>query len=102
MYTLTLADGTKLENLTLSGNNFISDEKIDESVFEDNLSTLTISDGETETVMHNVELVQQVTYPWDSRWYLVFRELSPEELYRTELNSKIEYLAMMSNIDLEV
>lgn len=99
MYTLTLADGTKLENLALSGNNFISDSKVDESVFEDNLATLTITDGETETVLHNAELVQQVQY--GEKWYLVFREPSAEERYRMEVDGKLEYLAMMTDVDLE-
>lgn len=50
MYTITLNDGTVIENLTLNGTNYISDEIIDDSVFEGNLGVVTISDGEkTET-----------------------------------------------------
>ena len=84
LYTLTLADGTKLENLRLNGTNYVSGEKIDEHVFAGNLSTLTISDGETETILRHAELIQQVYYP-DANppgWYLCFRELAPEERMR--------------------
>lgn len=50
MYTITLADGTKLENLELNGNNYIAEGVIEDSVFTDNLATVTITDGTaTET-----------------------------------------------------
>ena len=50
MYTITLNDGTKLENLELNGNNYIAEGVIEDSVFEGNLDTVVISDGEvTET-----------------------------------------------------
>jgi len=32
-YRITLADGTILDNLTMNGNNFISEEAIDASLF---------------------------------------------------------------------
>lgn len=85
--TLTLADGTKLENLRLNGTNFVSEEKIDESIFPGNLSTLTISDGETETVLHNAELIQQVKY--SDGWYSCFREKTAAELREAILESAI-------------
>lgn len=77
-YTITLADGQKIENLGLNGNNFVSTAKIDESIFEDNLSTMTVSDGETETVYHDVEFIQQMQWS-DGTYYLAFRELSEQE-----------------------
>lgn len=50
MYTITLNDGTKLENLELNGNNYIAEGAVEDSVFEGNLDTVVISDGEvTET-----------------------------------------------------
>ena len=61
---------------------------------------MTVSDGETETVYHNVELIQQVQYGKD--WYLAFRERTAAELKSIELDSKIEYIAMMANVDMEV
>lgn len=82
MYTITLADGTtKLTGLSKNGDNFISESKVDESIFTDNLSTMTIADEDTseETVMTDVELIQQVQYDEDGDWYLCFRELSEQE-----------------------
>lgn len=79
VYTITLADGQQLTNLGLNGNNYVSQTKVDENIFKDNLSVMTVCDGETETVYHNVELVQQQKW-FDGSWYLCFREKTPEEI----------------------
>lgn len=50
MYTIKLADGRLIENLDLNGNNYISDEKIDDSVFADNLSHVEVTNTEDGTV----------------------------------------------------
>lgn len=56
MYTITLSDGKKLENLTLNGNNFISDIVIDDSFFTGNLDRVEISDGNKTTVYKDMFL----------------------------------------------
>lgn len=100
MYTITLANGKKLPGLDKNGDNFVSRTRIDESLFAGTLSVMTVSDGETEVTCHNVELIQQVEYA--DGWYLAFRELTPQELKELELNAKVEYIAMMANVELEV
>lgn len=61
MYKITLADGTKLENLELNGNNYIAEGVVDDSVFKDNLATVTITDGtETTTYEDRVLLSHRV------------------------------------------
>lgn len=77
-YTITLADGQQLTELELNGSNFISNTKVDESIFEDNLETMTVSDGENKTVYHDVEFIQQMQWS-DGTYYLAFRELSEQE-----------------------
>ena len=62
MVKLILADGTELKGFKQNGNNYVSQTEVDVSVFEDNLSTLTIVDGDTQMVMRNAELIQQVQY----------------------------------------
>lgn len=57
MYTITLADGTKLENLELNGNNYIAEGVIEDSVFEGNLETVTITDGETTETFTDMRLM---------------------------------------------
>ena len=86
-YTITLADGKKLTGLTKNGDNYVSKKKVDESIFTDNLTTMTVSDGETETTYKNVELIQQMEFP--DGWYLCFRELTEAELAVTELQEAL-------------
>lgn len=57
MYKITLADGTKLENLELNGNNYIAEGVVDDSVFKDNLATVTITDGTETTTYEDMVLL---------------------------------------------
>lgn len=100
MVKLILADGTELKGFKQNGNNYVSKTEVDVSVFEDNLSTLTIVDGDTQMVMHNAELIQQVQYA--DGWYLCFREKTEPEMRYAELTGKLEYMAMMTGVDMEV
>lgn len=107
MYNLILADGTTLENLTKNGDCFVSKTEVDESIFENNLSTLTIQNTEedTEEVMTNAEFVQQLHYEnfhGNTGYYLAFRELTEAEVKEATLTGLIEYVAMMADIELEV
>ena len=90
-YSLTLADGTEISGLRINGSNYVSAARIDEAVFADNLSTLTIRSGETQTVLHNARLIQQVHYPDADPpgWYLCFRELTEAELRRPVLDAAV-------------
>ena len=99
IYKIILGDGTEISNLKLNGNNFISTEKIEESVFADNCSPVTISDGTTETVHPNMELVQIVEQVPGEYWF-VLRDISEEEFARTKMQSDIAYIAMMSKVKL--
>lgn len=102
-WKITLADGTQLENLRLNGNNFISDTKITADIFNGNLSKVVIEgieDGkESVQEYEHMELVQIVHY--EDGYYFVLRELSQDELDKIKTQADIEYLAMMSDIDLE-
>ena len=57
MYQITLHDGTVLDELELNGNNFISEKVIDDSVFNGNLDTVTITDGEKTEVFTDMKLL---------------------------------------------
>lgn len=98
-WTITLADGTALEGLSLNGNNYISSKKITEDVFADNLGTVTISDGEHEEVHENMALAQ-ITKVGTSYWFIL-RDLTAQEIADLKTRANIEYIAMMANIDLE-
>lgn len=102
IYTVVLADGTELNNLGLNGNNFVSYEDIDANIFMDNCSPVTISYNDDENVHEefheNMELVQISKN--DNNTLFILRDISNEELARIKMQSDIEYIAMMSNIEL--
>lgn len=98
IYSITLADGTVLDNLRLNGNNYISKEPIDKQGLDNNCYSVTISDGETEVTYENMECVQ-VTQMGDEYWFIL-RQLSSEELAAIKTRSDIEYIALMCDVDI--
>lgn len=97
-YTITLANGLEIGGLKLNGNNFISAKPIDSSVFEGNCSPVLIRNGENEELHENMELVQ-IT-PVGNEYWFILRDLSFEELANIKLQSDIEYIAMMTGVEL--
>ena len=91
MYTITLADGTILDNLELNGNNYISNEVIDSSVFENNLTTILISNDETVNVYDNMFLVSNRVE--DNRsWFILSdkSEKQEKEDFQNEFNQRLQ------------
>lgn len=77
MYTITLADGTKLKNLELNGNNYIAEGVIEDSVFEGNLDTVKITDGETAETFTDMRLMSNIVR--DNRSWFVLGEKSAQQ-----------------------
>lgn len=95
-YTITLSDGTKLRDLSLNGNNFISKTRvITEDIFDFNLSPVMIGDEEHE----QMALVQIQEH--EDGYYFILRDLSQAEKAEAKMKSDIEYIAMVSGIELE-
>lgn len=95
MYTITLPSGTKLENLKLNGNNFVSDTEIDESLFTDLLSEVKIEgseESEQSYTMKNVYLLQQVHYDDGYYFILAEREISEQEQINANLMLQVAML----------
>lgn len=95
-YTITLEDGRQIAGLGKNGDNYVSHTKVDESIFENNLKTMKVFDGETETVYYDVEFIQQMQWN-DGTWYMAFRELSEQEKALKMVQSSI--LNMQSAIN---
>lgn len=107
-WTVALADGTLIENLTLGGNNFQSETEITADMFDGNLSEVHISasDGDMTgcaypDVLHDAELVQITHDNPDGKWWFILRELSEDELFKMRVRAQLDYIAMNSDIDLE-
>lgn len=102
-YTITLADGTEISDLTMNGNNYISKKPISEEIFKDNLSIIIIDDGTETTTMENMDLVQVTHHIYESgleEYWFVLRQFTLNELKFQKMESSLEYLAMMTNVDL--
>lgn len=73
-------------NEYMNGTNYVSKEKVDETIFKDNLSTMKVSDGETETTYTDMVFIQQMEWA-DGTFYLAFREKTKEEKLVAALNA---------------
>lgn len=90
MYTITLHDGTKLENLELNGNNFIAKGVIEDSVFTDNLATVVITDGTTTDNYTDMALV--INHVENGRSWFVLREKTEQEKMEEARDREIKEL----------
>lgn len=91
MYKITLADGTVLKNLELNGNNYIAEGVIYDAVFNDNLATVTITDGKTtETYEDMVLLSNRVD---GGRSWIVLGEKSAQEKAMERINAMLSSAA---------
>lgn len=98
IYKVTLADGTVIDNLKLNGNNYISEKELSADMFLGNLGTVTINDGEKDVVYENMTLVQLAKYN-DEYWFIL-RTMTKKELQEIKNRSDIDYIAMMTDVEL--
>lgn len=98
IYKVTLADGTVIDNLRLNGNNYISEKELSADMFLENLGTVTINDGEKDAVYENMILVQLAKY--DDEYWFILRTMTKKELQEIKNRSDIDYIAMMTDIEL--
>lgn len=84
MYTITLADGRQLTELEINGSNYVSKDRVDESIFDGNLTTMIVDNGErTETYMDMV-FIQQMEL--NGEYYLAFRPKTQHEKDTEKMN----------------
>lgn len=106
-YTLKIEgshDDFELTGLAMNGTNYVSEEHVDTSAWPPTFKlTATDEDGNVTEQYEHAKLLQQETYAWDrGKYYLAFAGVSAQEIANAQLQSKIEYLAMMADIDLDV
>ena len=109
--TVTLADGTQLSGLELNGNNFVSKTEVTADTFKGKLGRVIIEgDAEADEAgligeHHNMELVQvthytQATHGLADGWYFALREIPAAELEALRNRGDIDYIAMMTGVEL--
>ena len=99
-WKITLADGSVIDNLKLNGNNFISATRVQEEDFAGKLQHVIIEGPDGEHEEHNNMALVQITEVHADYWF-VLREYSEQEIWMVKVNSNMEYIAMMADIDLE-
>lgn len=99
-YTLIIND-KRFDNLSVNGINLISPVPVDKT-FLKGFMTVEITDGETSETYTNVSLIEKIGVPNGENpdCWLAFTQLSENQVKEMELNAKIEYLSMMTGVDL--
>ena len=97
MYTISLANGEALDNLELNGNNYIAPSEIDSAIFEGNLDTVRISDGENEETYTDMVLLSNIVR--DGKSWLVFGQKTEADKLREtidRLEAQLAYVSLMT------
>lgn len=89
-YSVTLSDGTKLDNLALNGNNFISSVKLTEADFQGKLSKVTITDDNGKSKDYTDMVLVQVTQMGDTSWFILAEKAQDEV---SELKAEVEKIS---------
>jgi len=77
MYKIKLENGIEIGNLELNGNNYISENIIESSIFEDNLGQISIFEEGAETACENMKLVQNKVNGTQS-WFILAEKTKEE------------------------
>lgn len=110
-YTITLSDGSKLENLRANGNNFIADYPITEDTFKYKLASVEIESDEPPSQSEDVPLGRHenmqlmglqhgLAYMNPDEYWFVIAPITEEQMRYAEMRSNIDYIAMMTDVDL--
>ena len=94
-YSVTLSDGTKLDNLTLNGNNFVSSTKLTEGDFKYKLSKVTITDDDGKSTDYTDMVLVQVTQMGDESWFIL------GEKAQDDISQLQDAVASLTNIILQ-
>lgn len=108
MYKITLADETVLNDISVNGTTLVSKTPINASIFEHNLSPVDIERiGEQdpldmssyEGLHENMRYIQIDGAP-EGLYYFALVDIPESELEIAYIRSKIDYIAMMTDVEL--
>lgn len=102
-YTITLRSGRQLEDLTLNGSMFVSQEEITkEDLSLDELSEITIMetpDSGTAIETSKTDQVCDGVVLWPEGYLFNVRDMSEQEKVLAEMDARIAFLEMMGGYD---
>lgn len=94
---ITLQDGTVLDNLELNGNNFISSEIIESSIFQDNLGNIKIEDEDGNIAEYRfMKLIQNIEV--DGKSWFILVEQSENDLLKARLKATEDALTFLMDM----
>lgn len=96
-------DGSRWDNLTLDGSSLVSKKPLDPSKIDNCPENLKIVDSEGEIIfMFDYALISSYGGPNEiGEYYVAIYPLTSEKMRECEVNSKLDYLSLMTGIDLE-
>ena len=102
-YAVTLSDNTRLDNLELNGNNYVTKDPITRDMFVGNTRPVTVevfTEGEETPRVEEHPYMDLVHFYYDEqeqRTYFVLMDVSAREIQIREMLSNVDYLLMMSD-----
>lgn len=91
---ITFNDGTKI-TAEVNGNSYIVDEKPE---FPEDLTDVVIEKNGEEKTIKDARIVECASI--DGRYWFAIIEIPEQERILTHLQSSVDYIAMMADIDL--
>ena len=109
MFKITLGNGKILDNINVSGTNFVSMSELSENDFADGLRNVKIEfTGKNEDFIQPpvslgthalLKLLYCKAMSDEPGYFFVLDEYSQQELSQLNLNSRLAYLEMLNDID---
>lgn len=82
----------------MNGNTFVSQTPVNQTIFDGNCFGVIISDGVTEETHAYMEYVPSAQ-PVIGEFWFVLRDISEQELTIMRMQATIEYLGMMTGVE---
>lgn len=92
---ITFKNGMKME-AEANGSSLITDSRPE---FPSDLSTVTVTGADGECIYRDAEIIECASV--DNRYWFSFREVPETERATRQMQANIEYIAMMTDVDLE-
>ena len=96
MIKIILNNGNEINNLTLNGNNYISNNVLLDDIFTDGLSIVTVIDGDISTEYKNMKLIQNIVL--DNKSWFILAEKTEEEILKERLKSTEDALMILMDL----
>ena len=97
---LTLDNGTIIDNVEVNGTNLLTILPMP-SDFKEHLSKVSIETNKGETYyFNNLVFIQSYQDKQDHKYHTALTELSQKEIREREIDSKFDFICMMTGIDL--